>query len=91
MSRPSYKKYIDAHCKSCIYDDLVEGTWRMQVALCPCTSCELYEVRPLPKKWPLRGQKDSDDLLQDDCIADPNIFLESAVKALKSGQVSDVL
>ena len=42
----SLRKAINAHCKSCIYDDKAAGTWRAQVTLCTCTNCALYEVRP---------------------------------------------
>ena len=36
---------VDAHCVSCIYDELYPGTWRQQVELCCVTSCPLFDVR----------------------------------------------
>lgn len=36
---------VDAHCVSCVYDDLVPGTWRQQVELCCVTSCPFFDVR----------------------------------------------
>lgn len=36
---------VDAHCVSCIYDDLCPGTWRQQVEKCSVTSCPLFDVR----------------------------------------------
>ena len=47
----SRRKAINAHCKSCIYDegDLVaKGTWRMQVRDCKSINCGLYSERPQP-------------------------------------------
>ena len=43
---PSYRKAIDAHCKSCGYDEKDKGTWRYQIEICGCTHCELYDLRP---------------------------------------------
>ena len=37
---------IDAHCKSCIYDEYAEGTWRMKVEQCELTACALHSYRP---------------------------------------------
>ena len=37
---------INAKCKECIYDDLVDGTWRMQVEQCELTGCALHPYRP---------------------------------------------
>ncbi len=45
-NRPSRRKAIDAHCKSCIYDTKQRGTWRQQVTLCSATGCSLHLVRP---------------------------------------------
>lgn len=46
---PSRKKAIEDMCKMCSYDKLAEGTWREQVAACPCEkSCPLHPVRPMP-------------------------------------------
>jgi len=48
MSKPSLRKAIDAHCKSCGYDAKSGlGAWRQQIEACPITSCELYAVRPI--------------------------------------------
>lgn len=41
----SLRARVDAHCVSCIYDDLVPGTWRQQVEDCSVTNCPLFEVR----------------------------------------------
>ena len=40
---------IDAHCKSCIFDDLADGTWRMQVEQCELTACALHPYRPVSR------------------------------------------
>ncbi len=37
---------INAKCKDCIYDDMADGTWRMQVEQCELTACALYPYRP---------------------------------------------
>ena len=37
---------IDAKCRECIFDDLADGTWRMQVEQCELTACALYPYRP---------------------------------------------
>ena len=37
---------VDAHCVSCVYDELLLGTWRQQVEGCTVTDCPLYDVRP---------------------------------------------
>ena len=54
MTGKSYKGCIDTECKRCSYAPEHEGgegggTWRRQVANCGGTSCDLYNVRPLPK------------------------------------------
>ena len=41
---------IDAFCKSCIYDDEEDGTWRQQVKACDIQSCALHRYRPMPYK-----------------------------------------
>ena len=43
----SYRKAIDEKCKSCTYDELAPGTWRMQTEECTVRSCPLWEVRPV--------------------------------------------
>ena len=40
------QKAIDGKCKECIYDDLADGTWRMQVEQCELTGCALHPYRP---------------------------------------------
>lgn len=47
--KPGLRKYINEHCKGCIYDCGAAGTWRQQVTLCTIKSCELYPVRPVTK------------------------------------------
>lgn len=42
----SYKKSVENYCKECVYDPVVEGSWRKQVEQCGCVDCPLYEVRP---------------------------------------------
>lgn len=46
IKKPSLRGAINAHCKSCVYDDLAAGTWRTQITLCAVTICSLYPVRP---------------------------------------------
>ena len=41
---------IDAFCKSCIWDNEEEGTWRQQVKACDIQSCALHPYRPIPYK-----------------------------------------
>jgi len=45
----SLRRAIDAHCRSCVFDDKAAGTWRQQSHLCPVKNCALYPVRPLTK------------------------------------------
>ena len=40
------QKAIEEKCRECIYDELDEGTWRMQVEQCQLTDCALYPYRP---------------------------------------------
>ena len=40
------QKAIEEKCRECIYDELDEGTWRMQVEQCQLTDCVLYQYRP---------------------------------------------
>ena len=40
------QKAIEEKCRECIYDELDEGTWRMQVEQCQLTDCALYQYRP---------------------------------------------
>lgn len=46
MIKPGLRSKIDAHCVSCVYDDLVPGSWRKQVELCSIPTCPIYDVRP---------------------------------------------
>lgn len=48
----SLRRPVNAHCRSCIYDDQAPGTWLAQVTLCPCNDCELFDVRPTTNKIP---------------------------------------
>ena len=57
-AKHSLRAAINAHCKSCGYDDTRNngmGAWREQITDCPVTKCELWSVRPMskPKKKPL--------------------------------------
>lgn len=45
----SYKNAIRLKCIDCIHDNLAPGTALEQVADCPCFSCPLFPVRPLPR------------------------------------------
>ncbi len=45
----SLRKAINDKCRSCIYDDANVGSWLVQVTLCSCRDCPLYEVRPVTK------------------------------------------
>jgi hypothetical protein len=38
---------IAANCRECIHDPQAFGTWREQVAACPCTKCTLWTCRPI--------------------------------------------
>lgn len=44
------RKAVDNHCMACVYDELEQGTWRMQVERCSVTICDLYPFRPHPFK-----------------------------------------
>ena len=44
--RPSLRMAINAQCKECIHDPLVEGSWRAQVKACTAPQCPIYRVRP---------------------------------------------
>ena len=50
--KPSLRKAINAHCKSCVYDNLAAGTWLAQVTLCSVRGCELFDVRPTTQSIP---------------------------------------
>ncbi len=51
MKKITYKQAVEAKCRQCIYDPHQPGTWRRQVAECPCVSCSLHPVRPVPRNW----------------------------------------
>lgn len=57
--RPSLRRAINTHCKACIYDRTNGGPWRKQVENCTVTECELYPVRPLPKRNKLKTKSES--------------------------------
>ena len=44
--RLTRQKAIEAMCRECTYDELDEGTWRMQVEQCELSNCPLYQYRP---------------------------------------------
>ena len=48
----SLRKAINAHCKSCVYDQLAAGSWKAQVTLCSVYKCELFDVRPTTQRIP---------------------------------------
>lgn len=55
----SYKSCVENYCKWCIYDPVVEGSWRKQVEQCGATDCPLYEVRPKTMSAIEAGRKKS--------------------------------
>ena len=44
--RLTRQQAIEAMCRECTYDELDEGTWRMQVERCELSDCPLYQYRP---------------------------------------------
>ena len=40
---------IEAMCRECCYDELDDGTWRMQIERCELTNCPLYQYRPVSR------------------------------------------
>lgn len=42
----SLRTAINAKCRECIYDPMVPGRWRQQVAACTVVRCPLWPVRP---------------------------------------------
>lgn len=38
---------LNEHCKNCIYDKAVSGTWREQVEACTSQHCALWQHRPM--------------------------------------------
>ena len=49
LRKPTLRNCVVANCVSCIYDDLVPGTWRQQVEMCTVETCTIYEVRAKSK------------------------------------------
>jgi hypothetical protein len=48
MSAPKTRGHaIAAYCRECIHDTQALGTWREQVAACPCTDCLMWRFRPV--------------------------------------------
>ncbi len=45
--KPSLKKCVEEHCKSCTYDQFAPGSWRAQVENCSVFTCKLWPVRPI--------------------------------------------
>ena len=39
------RKRINDNCKECIYDEMDEGTWRMQVSRCTIKRCQFWDIR----------------------------------------------
>ena len=40
---------IEAMCRECCFDELDDGTWRMQVERCELSDCPLYQYRPVSR------------------------------------------
>jgi len=40
---------IEAMCRECCFDELDDGTWRMQIERCELTNCPLYQYRPVSR------------------------------------------
>ncbi len=47
--RSSLRQAINDKCRSCVYDEANVGSWLVQVTLCICKDCPLYEVRSVTK------------------------------------------
>jgi hypothetical protein len=45
------QKAIDVKCRECIFDELADGTWRVQVEQCELTGCGLYPYRLIGSKF----------------------------------------
>lgn len=46
-SKSEWRRSVNDHCKSCIYDPSEPGTWREQVTRCTVMTCSLYPIRPV--------------------------------------------
>ena len=44
--RPSLRMAVNDFCKACLYDPLVDGSWRAQVKACTAPKCPIFRVRP---------------------------------------------
>ena len=45
----SLRASINDKCRSCVYDEVNVGSWLVQVTLCSCRDCPLFDVRPVTK------------------------------------------
>ncbi len=45
----SLRQAINDKCRSCVYDEANVGSWLVQVTLCNCKGCPLFDVRPVTK------------------------------------------
>ena len=45
-ARPSLRMAINNFCRECLYDTLLEGSWRAQVKACTAPKCPIFRVRP---------------------------------------------
>ena len=73
MDKPSLRNAIDGMCKQCLYDERAKGGWRQQIEACTMPTCNLYNLRPLPRKRTTKGQslRESIDAECKTCIYDP--------------------
>ena len=51
----SLRQAINDKCRSCVFDEANVGSWLVQVTLCSCKGCPLYEVRPITKSLIAEG------------------------------------
>ena len=58
LTKRGLRARVDAHCVSCVYDDLVPGTWRQQVEQCTVISCPIWDTRTKSRKSPQKSQDD---------------------------------
>lgn len=83
MSAPKTRgTAIAAYCRQCIHDPQAFGTWREQVAVCPCTTCPLWQFRPLQDT---RSAPDWIKMHDPDDLPDgfPGVDQEGAVRAMR--------
>ena len=65
---------INAHCASCIYDEIISGSWKRQVTECTVTNCPIWDVRP---KIASKDQKQTSKIHPtplDDCLTDNHTY-----------------